>query len=443
MAERYKLLFHGETVEGQDCETVKRNLAALFRIDAEKINRLFSTLPITIKKDVDRATAEQYRNVLEKAGALCRIEPMEEDPKMAPSPQEQPEGQRFQYEVVFYGECIKGFPFPAVKQGLADIYKTDLEKIDELLSRLPVVVKRNVDLETATHYQGMMRQIGANCLIRPILPPQGQSGTGPCRTEKGAGPASPSAPAEAQHTIQHAGAATPVSGNGAGNAPSDRPVRQADAYPLSSPEQGMPASAMTDPGGHEGRLHVLFHVGCTVRREMQKVILGSAVIGGIAGYMWGGLYDPWGGSGMAAAVLNLFLFGGWACVESFALVCARDLLRVRSRSWLIAAGATVGGLWVGVFSALRMSANPLLPGSLGTNMAFGLIVGMLIGIAISALYAVGMSGMVLDAAEESGSVREPHRRPGPFLAWKVLIGCGVGCILLVFVVLTALAFFFG
>lgn len=447
MAERYKLLFHGETVEGQDCETVKRNLAALFRIDAEKINRLFSTLPITIKKDVDRATAEQYRHVLEKAGALCRIEPMGEDQQTAPSPQEQPGEQRFHYEVVFYGECMEGFPFPAVKQGLAEIYKMDLEKIDELLSRLPVVVKRNVDLETATRYQGMMRQIGANCLIRPILLPQGQSGTGACRAEPGAGPASPSTPAEAQHAMQHARAGTPGSGNEAGDAHSERPVGQVNAHPSSFPPppgQGMPTSTMTHHAEQvpKGRRRALFHGGNAVRREVLKIILWSAVIGGIAGYLWGGLYDPWRESGLNAAVLNLFLFGGWAWVESFILICTRRFLRVSSRSWLVAVGTIGGGLWVALFSALQMKANPVLPGSLGMNMLLGLMVGLFMGISISVLYAVKLSSIMPETFEESCSVVSPHHRQGLSFVWKVLIGFGVGCILLVFVVLTALAFFF-
>ena len=160
------------------------------------------------------------------------------------------------------------------------------------------------------------------------------------------------------------------------------------------------------------------------------------------GYLWGGLYDPWGKSGMAAAVLNLFLFGGWACVESLALVCARNLLRVRSRSWLVAAGATGGGLWVGLFSALHMSANPVLPGSLVMNMVCGLIAGLLMGIGISALCTITLSSMMLGAVEEHGSVSEPSHRQGLSLAWKVIIGFSVGCILLGFLVLTALAFLF-
>jgi len=252
MAERYKLLFHGETVQGQDSETVKRNLGTLFRIDEEKINRLFATLPVIIKKDIDRVTAEQFRSVLEKAGVLCSIEPMGQVQQAAPPP-ERSVGPGFQYEVVFYGECIEGFSLPAVKQGLAGLYKTDVAKIDELLSRLPVAVKRNVNLEIASHYQIMMRQIGANCLIRPIPPPQGQAGGGQNQTEKGAASPSPPSPAEARRAIQpgQAAAAIPPC-NGTRVTHPEPPAGQSDGHlPSSTAASGhvMPASLMAHKAG--------------------------------------------------------------------------------------------------------------------------------------------------------------------------------------------------
>jgi hypothetical protein len=70
---RCKVIFDGKTVEGYSVEEVKKNLASLYRIDHEKIERLFAKRPVVIGKDIDHQTAMKYKNALEKAGALCTI----------------------------------------------------------------------------------------------------------------------------------------------------------------------------------------------------------------------------------------------------------------------------------------------------------------------------------------------------------------------------------
>lgn len=71
----YNIIFRGEIAEGQDIEEVKKNLAALFKVTDEKIEQLFSGRPVRIKKKVDHATANKYKEAMEKAGALCSIVP--------------------------------------------------------------------------------------------------------------------------------------------------------------------------------------------------------------------------------------------------------------------------------------------------------------------------------------------------------------------------------
>ena len=71
----YNVIFRGEITEGQDIEKVRQNLAKLFKVNSEKIERLFSGKSVTIKKNADHTTAMKYRAAMEKAGALCSLVP--------------------------------------------------------------------------------------------------------------------------------------------------------------------------------------------------------------------------------------------------------------------------------------------------------------------------------------------------------------------------------
>ena len=77
MAEQeFELVFDGEILPGVEAPAVKKRLAALFKIDVAKTARLFSGAAHTVKKSVDAATAERYRQAFEKAGAVLRVNPV-------------------------------------------------------------------------------------------------------------------------------------------------------------------------------------------------------------------------------------------------------------------------------------------------------------------------------------------------------------------------------
>ncbi len=80
--QKYRVLFKGEIGEGQELETVKKNLAQLFKTSPERIEKLFTGKPITLNLNIDHVKAQEYSNGLKKAGALCIIEPM---PKTSPA----------------------------------------------------------------------------------------------------------------------------------------------------------------------------------------------------------------------------------------------------------------------------------------------------------------------------------------------------------------------
>jgi hypothetical protein len=74
---RYRVVFDGRIAEGFGVEEVKKNLVSLYKIESQKIERIFAKRPVVIRKDVDRQTAEKFKRAFEKAGALCRIVPIE------------------------------------------------------------------------------------------------------------------------------------------------------------------------------------------------------------------------------------------------------------------------------------------------------------------------------------------------------------------------------
>ena len=71
--ERYDLIFRGELARGADLAQAKRNIAQLFKVDGEKVERLFSGQEHVLKKGVDFDTASKYRGAIKKAGCLVDV----------------------------------------------------------------------------------------------------------------------------------------------------------------------------------------------------------------------------------------------------------------------------------------------------------------------------------------------------------------------------------
>jgi len=64
---------------GMQPEAVRRNFVHLFRVAPAAVDRFFKDSPSIIKENVDRHTAEKYKAAVEKAGGVCRIEPVTGD----------------------------------------------------------------------------------------------------------------------------------------------------------------------------------------------------------------------------------------------------------------------------------------------------------------------------------------------------------------------------
>lgn len=71
----FDIIFRGDIVIGHSLADVKLKLQQLFKTDASKVDALFIGRPVPLKRNLDEATAQKYRDVLIKAGALVEVVP--------------------------------------------------------------------------------------------------------------------------------------------------------------------------------------------------------------------------------------------------------------------------------------------------------------------------------------------------------------------------------
>lgn len=88
-APEFDIIFRGDIVFGHQLADVKAKLQQLFKADATKIDALFTGRPVPLKRNLDEATANKYRDALIKAGAMVEVcstdtSPANAAPKPAP-----------------------------------------------------------------------------------------------------------------------------------------------------------------------------------------------------------------------------------------------------------------------------------------------------------------------------------------------------------------------
>jgi hypothetical protein len=79
--EKYKVIFQGRTIKGQQVDDVKINLASLLRKIPADIEKLFSGNRVILKKDASLESCKIILNKLLEAGAECVIEKQVSGPK--------------------------------------------------------------------------------------------------------------------------------------------------------------------------------------------------------------------------------------------------------------------------------------------------------------------------------------------------------------------------
>jgi uncharacterized membrane protein YhaH (DUF805 family) len=91
--ERYKILFNGMVMIETPEETVKANLAQLFKCDLSRIEALFGGQTVALKHNLTAQEAERYVQVLREAGAIVYKERDDPPPAAPPVPQTVPAAQ--------------------------------------------------------------------------------------------------------------------------------------------------------------------------------------------------------------------------------------------------------------------------------------------------------------------------------------------------------------
>jgi hypothetical protein len=87
--EIYDVYFSGVIIKSNDPAEVKRKIGAIFKLQGEKLDRLFCGKPIPIKKGIDMERAIKSRVTFRDAGALLDIVPAG-DPPPLPKPAQPP-----------------------------------------------------------------------------------------------------------------------------------------------------------------------------------------------------------------------------------------------------------------------------------------------------------------------------------------------------------------
>jgi hypothetical protein len=90
----FDIVFRGDLVLGHQLGDVKQRLQQLFKTDATKVDALFTGRPVPLKRNLDEATANKYRDVLLKAGAQVEVKPSGSVNFAPPQPIERPEPVR-------------------------------------------------------------------------------------------------------------------------------------------------------------------------------------------------------------------------------------------------------------------------------------------------------------------------------------------------------------
>ena len=70
MSEKFSVVLTGKLADGFELPRVKNNIAQVFKLAPEKVEKLFSGKPVALKRGVDKTQAMKLRNALARAGAL-------------------------------------------------------------------------------------------------------------------------------------------------------------------------------------------------------------------------------------------------------------------------------------------------------------------------------------------------------------------------------------
>lgn len=72
------------------------------------------------------------------------------------------------YEVIFQGKLAEGFSAADVRANVARLFKASPQQVEQMFSGRRVVIRNQLDQETAQKYQALLGKQGAICTIEPM-----------------------------------------------------------------------------------------------------------------------------------------------------------------------------------------------------------------------------------------------------------------------------------
>ena len=69
----FDIVFTGKLAGGIEPSAVKQKVAQLFKLDTEKVDRLFQGKPVTLKKNLEQVAAKKYQKILMQIGMVVEL----------------------------------------------------------------------------------------------------------------------------------------------------------------------------------------------------------------------------------------------------------------------------------------------------------------------------------------------------------------------------------
>lgn len=85
----FEIAFQGQVRSGVTQEQARARIGQLFQVGGEQLDVLFSGRRVVIKQGLDEVAAQKYRQAIERAGALCSIDPMGSGGAVTQAPSQQ------------------------------------------------------------------------------------------------------------------------------------------------------------------------------------------------------------------------------------------------------------------------------------------------------------------------------------------------------------------
>ncbi|MDM8517505.1 PQQ-binding-like beta-propeller repeat protein [Desulfobacterales bacterium HSG16] len=298
------------------------------------------------------------------------------------------------YNIIYKGEICKGNEIERVKKNLAGLFNINEKKIGQFFIGKPVVIKKNVDYNTAVKYAKTLKNAGAVCKISKIKPASEQKKSS--RADK---PNALSKNRPAKKAINK-------SENLSGRHPQhqEKKIKEPEAMmtcPKCSHEQPKAetcpycgtvikkylksgAASRINPSvqtrnkfqeqqqtrkqphapdiqadnGQDSFLATLCRANADEGVEVRRIIKWAAIAGAVAGLIWGGIFDPWQRGGFIASVLNCFIFGACGIIGAISMLGARNFGYVNKRSGLMLVCFVCCGAWLSIFFMLNSFFDP-------------------------------------------------------------------------------------